>query len=87
MQSNVTQERVPVHGDQGHWIHVTESLRHVRVFFGDATIADSKRAKLVREPEELPIVLCPGGQLLRNPSEAQLARCVGLVGPIDADKL
>ncbi|WP_294122953.1 FAD-dependent oxidoreductase [Sphingomonas sp.] len=39
------------------------------------------------EPEELPIVLCPGGQLLRNPSEGQLARCVGLVGPIDADKL
>ena len=38
-------------------------------------------------PEELPIVLCPGGQLLRNPSEFQLARCVGLVGPIDADKL
>ena len=37
--------------------------------------------------EELPIVLCPGGQLLRNPSEAQLARCVGLVGPIDPDKL
>ena len=39
------------------------------------------------QPEELPIVLCPGGQLLRNPSEAQLARCVGLVGPIDPDKL
>jgi thioredoxin reductase (NADPH) len=37
--------------------------------------------------EELPIVLCLGGQLLRNPSEDQLARCVGLVGPIDADKL
>jgi thioredoxin reductase (NADPH) len=31
-------------------------------------------------PEELPIVLCPGGQLLRNPSEACLARCLGLVG-------
>ena len=39
------------------------------------------------EPEELPIVLCPGGQLLRNPSESQLARCVGLVGPIDPDHL
>jgi thioredoxin reductase (NADPH) len=38
-------------------------------------------------PDELPIVLCPGGQLLRNPSEHQLARCVGLVGPIDTDKL
>jgi thioredoxin reductase (NADPH) len=38
-------------------------------------------------PEELPIVLCPGGELLRNPTESQLARCVGLVGPIDANKL
>jgi thioredoxin reductase (NADPH) len=35
----------------------------------------------------LPIVLCPGGQLLRNPTEDQLARCLGLVGPIDPDKL
>lgn len=39
------------------------------------------------EPEELPIVLCPTGQLLRNPSEDQLARCVGLVGPIDSNRL
>jgi thioredoxin reductase (NADPH) len=39
------------------------------------------------EPEELPIVLCPTGQLLRNPSEDQLARCVGLVGPIDSSRL
>jgi thioredoxin reductase (NADPH) len=38
-------------------------------------------------PEQLPIVLCPAGQLLRNPSEDQLARCVGLVGAIDANKL
>src|SRR3546814_18814550 len=30
-------------------------------------------------PEELPIVLCPGGQLLRNPSENALARCIGMV--------
>jgi thioredoxin reductase (NADPH) len=37
--------------------------------------------------EELPIVLCPNGQLLRNPSEDQLARCIGLVGAIDTDKL
>lgn len=39
------------------------------------------------EREELPIVICPGGQLLHNPTEGQLARCIGLVGPIDADKL
>ncbi len=37
--------------------------------------------------EELPIVLCPGGQLLRNPTESQLARCVGLLGPIDSDRI
>jgi thioredoxin reductase (NADPH) len=39
------------------------------------------------EQEELPIVICPGGQLLNNPTEDQLARCIGLVGPIDPDKL
>jgi thioredoxin reductase (NADPH) len=32
---------------------------------------------------ELPIVVCPNGQMLRNPSEMELARCVGLVSPLD----
>jgi hypothetical protein len=31
---------------------------------------------------ELPIVLCPGGQLLRNPGEAELARCLGLIARV-----
>ena len=35
------------------------------------------------DPGQLPIVLCPGGQVLHNPSEDELARCIGLVGPID----
>jgi thioredoxin reductase (NADPH) len=39
------------------------------------------------EPGELPIVLCPSGDLLRNPSENALARCIGLVREIDADKI
>lgn len=34
-------------------------------------------------PGQLPIVLCPSGQVLRNPGERELARCIGLVGPID----
>jgi thioredoxin reductase (NADPH) len=38
-------------------------------------------------PGDLPIVLCPGGELLRNPSETELARCIGLVGPIDPDRV
>ena len=39
------------------------------------------------DPGQLPIVLCPQGQLLRNPSEEELARCLGLVGPIDPDRI
>jgi len=39
------------------------------------------------EEAELPIVLCPGGDILRNPSEAELARCIGMVGRVDPDKL
>ncbi len=39
------------------------------------------------ENSELPIVLCPTGDLLRNPSESQLARCIGMVGTIDPDKV
>jgi thioredoxin reductase (NADPH) len=32
---------------------------------------------------QLPLVLCANGALLRNPGELELARCIGLVGPID----
>jgi thioredoxin reductase (NADPH) len=39
------------------------------------------------DPGQLPIVLCPNGQLLRNPDEDQLARCLGLVRPIDPERL
>jgi uncharacterized protein (DUF427 family) len=59
MQRNITQQRVPVHGDPGRWIHVSESPRHVRVFFAGETIGDSKRVKLVREAEVLPAYYFP----------------------------
>jgi thioredoxin reductase (NADPH) len=39
------------------------------------------------DPGQLPIVICPGGEMLRNPSEDELARCIGLVGPIDTERL
>src|SRR6185436_6358035 len=38
------------------------------------------------DPGQLPIVLCPNGKLLRNPSESALARCLGLVGAIEDRK-
>jgi thioredoxin reductase (NADPH) len=39
------------------------------------------------DPGQLPIVVCPSGQLLRNPGEGELARCLGLVKPIAPDRL
>jgi thioredoxin reductase (NADPH) len=38
-------------------------------------------------PAESPMVLCPNGELLRNPSENQLARCIGLTHALDTEKL
>ena len=39
------------------------------------------------QPEHLPIVLCPGGEILRNPTEHELARCLGLVKNLDAERI
>jgi thioredoxin reductase (NADPH) len=36
---------------------------------------------------DLPLVFCPAGQVLHNPSENELATCLGLVQPIDSTKL
>jgi thioredoxin reductase (NADPH) len=39
------------------------------------------------DPGHLPIVLCPNGEFLNNPSEDKLARCLGLVRPINPDRV
>jgi thioredoxin reductase (NADPH) len=39
------------------------------------------------DPRDLPIVVCPNGEVLRNPGEVELARCIGLVKPIDPDRV
>ncbi len=39
------------------------------------------------DESELPIVLCPNGQILRKPTNQKLGRCIGLVGPIDESKV
>jgi uncharacterized protein (DUF427 family) len=57
------QERVPIHGDPGHWIHISESPRHVRVVFGGETIANSKRVKLLREDGVLPVYYFPASDV------------------------
>jgi thioredoxin reductase (NADPH) len=39
------------------------------------------------DESELPIVLCPGGELLRHPTNRELARCIGLVGRSTPERL
>ena len=78
--------------DHGDVLRLENFLRrngHPHQRLDPETDADA-RALLQRlhvERDELPFVLCPGGQLLRNPSEAQLGRCLGLVGPLDPAKV
>jgi thioredoxin reductase (NADPH) len=36
---------------------------------------------------ELPLVLCPNGAMLRNPTEVELARCIGMVASLDPDRI
>src|SRR5262249_997820 len=74
--------------DNGDVLRLQGFLRrngHPNLQLDPETDADAK-ALIERfhvDPGQLPIVLCPGGQLLRNPGESELARCIGLVAPID----
>ncbi|QQV78973.1 FAD-dependent oxidoreductase [Sphingomonas aliaeris] len=38
-------------------------------------------------PEELPLVVCPAGPVLKRPSVEELAACLGVVPAIDADRV
>jgi thioredoxin reductase (NADPH) len=56
----------------------------------DADSDDEARALLERfhvPPGHWPVVLCPNGLMLRNPSDVELARCLGMVGRIDPERV
>ena len=78
--------------DNGDVLRLEVFLRrngHPQRLLDPATDAEAK-ALIERfhvDPGELPIVLCQNGKLLRNPSEDALARCIGLVGPIDPSRV
>lgn len=38
-------------------------------------------------PEELPLVVCPAGPVLKRPTDEELAACLGIVPAIDPDRL
>jgi thioredoxin reductase (NADPH) len=60
---------------------------HQRLDPEDDTEARALIERFHVKPSELPIVLCPNGKLLRNPSEVELARCIGLLRPIDSNRI
>jgi thioredoxin reductase (NADPH) len=78
--------------DNGHVLRLQSFLRRnaqPHQLLNPDTDAEAK-ALIERfhvDPGKLPIVLCPGGQLLHNPGEDELARCLGLVGPIDPNRV
>lgn len=80
------------HGDNGDVLRLLGFLRrngHPYALLDPDKDEDAKTIidQFHVECDELPIVLCPGGQMLRNPSEAALARCIGMVKAIDPDRL
>src|SRR5499427_3932806 len=52
-----------------------------------ATDADARDfiERYAPEPAELPLAVCPDGEVLRNPTENELARCIGMVDAEPAD--
>src|SRR5260370_22113064 len=46
--------------------------------FDPATDGDAQAfiARFAPQPEQLPLVVCPNGEVLRNPTESELARCI-----------
>src|SRR5438477_619612 len=42
-------------------------------------------ARYAPEPGQLPLAVCPNGEVLRNPNENELARCIGMLDGGAAD--
>jgi thioredoxin reductase (NADPH) len=78
--------------DNGDVLRLEEFLRrnaHPHQFLNSETDAPAK-ALIERfhiDPGELPIVVCPRGTFMRNPSVNELARCLGLIRPIAPDRI
>jgi thioredoxin reductase (NADPH) len=54
-----------------------------------ATDADARAfiERYAPEPEHLPLAVCPNGEVLRNPKENELARCIGMLDAEPGEKV
>ena len=76
------------HADDGDVLRLVDFLRRNGHPHQSLDPATDPAAGLLLErfhvpQSELPIVVCPNGRMLRNPTDAELGRCVGLLRPID----
>ncbi|WP_205966031.1 FAD-dependent oxidoreductase [Paracoccus liaowanqingii] len=56
----------------------------------DVSVDNKARALVARTgvlPDELPLVVCPDGQLLRRPENVELAACLGILPDLTIDRL
>jgi thioredoxin reductase (NADPH) len=53
--------------------------------------SDSEASDLMKtyaeHPQDAPLVVCPGGEVWRNPTEAELGRCLGMLPEFDPEAL
>jgi thioredoxin reductase (NADPH) len=80
------------HADDGNVLRIRNFLRHNAYPHQglDPRTDPEARALIERfhlDADLLPIVLCPDGEFLRNPEEQELARCLGLLQPIDPTRV
>jgi thioredoxin reductase (NADPH) len=78
--------------DDGDVLRLANFLRrnghpHTQLDPDTDTFAQNLLEKFHIDAAELPIVLCPGGQLLRSPGEVELGRCIGLARAVDPARL
>ena len=92
LESNAAGPLIIGHPDQADVLRLQNFLArsgqpHRVLDIASDTCAKTLIERFHIDPRHMPIVLCPNGKLLRNPGDNELARCIGLVGPIDATKI
>jgi thioredoxin reductase (NADPH) len=75
-------------GDDADVVRLTGFLtRNVHPYTLLDSRADQAAADVIARfqltPDQLPAVICPGGKNLKNPTETELATCLGLLRPLD----
>jgi thioredoxin reductase (NADPH) len=60
---------------------------HTVLNSADAAAGQELVERLAIKPEELPLMICPNGTILKNPTDASAGICLGIMPTLDADKV